>query len=198
MYKIINNDAPSYLTSLLPHRVNEISNYNLRDNENFEIPFSRLCTFETSFFPSSLKLWNDLDQSFRNLPTLSQFKRRLKKQLIRSNTYSATSREERTGDITLSRIRHKCSSLQADLYSVNIVTNPFCTCGPYIENAEHFFFECSHFDNQRTHLMDSLSSVVNITLDLLLYGNECLTPHMNHLILLAVLRYIKESRRFSM
>ena len=168
MYKIINNDAPSYLTSLLPHRVNEISNYNLRDNENFEIPFSRLCTFETSFFPSTLKLWNDLDQSFRNLPTLSQFKRRLKKQLIRSNTYSATSREERTGDIILSRIRHKCSSLQADLYSVNIVTNPFCTCGPYIENAEHFFFECSHFDNQRTHLMASLSNVVNITLDLLL------------------------------
>ena len=198
MYKIINNDAPSYLTSLLPHRVNEISNYNLTDNENFEIPFSRLCTFETSFFPSTLKLWNDLDQSFRNLPTLSQFKRRLKKQLIRSNTYSATSREERTGDIILSRIRHKCSSLQADLYSVNIVTNPFCTCRPYIENAEHFFFECSHFDNQRTHLMDSLSNVVNITLDLLLYANEYLTPHMNHLILLAVLRYIKESRRFSM
>ena len=69
-------------------------------------------------------------------------------------------------------IRHKCSSLQADLYSVNIVINPPYTCGPYIENAEHFFFECSHFDNQRTHLMASLSNVVNITLDLLLYGKE--------------------------
>ena len=96
------------------------------------------------------------------------------------------------------KLSQSCSSLQADLYSVNIVTNPFCTCGPYIENAEHFFFECSHFDNQRTHLMASLSNVVNITLDLLLYGDEYLTPHMNHLILLAVLRYIKESRRFSM
>ena len=107
-----------------------------------------------------------------------------------SNTYSVTSGEERTGDIILTSIRHKCSSLQADLYSVNIVINPFCTCEPYIENAEHFFFECSHFDNQRTHLMASLSNVVNITLDLLLYGNEYLTPHMNLLILLAVLRYI--------
>ena len=95
-------------------------------------------------------------------------------------------------------IRGKCNSLQADLYSVNIVINPFCTCGPYIENAEHFFFECSHFDNQRTHVMASLSNVVSITLDRLLYGNEYLTPHMNHIILLAVLRYIKESRRFSM
>ena len=133
-------------------------------NENFEIPFSRLCTFETSFFPSTLKLWNGIGQSFRNLPTLSQFKRKLKKQLIRSNTYSATSREERTGDIILSRIRHKCSSLLADLYSVSIVTNPFCTCGPYIENAEHFFFECSHFDNQRTHFMASLSHIRLATL----------------------------------
>ena len=148
MYKIINNDAPSYLTSLLPHRVNEISNYNLRDNENFEIPFLRLCSFETSFFPSTLKLWNDLDQSFRNLPTLSQFKRRLKKQHLRSNTYSVTSRGERTGDNILTRIRHKCSSLKADLYSVNVVINPFCICGLYIENTEHFFFESSHFDNQ--------------------------------------------------
>ena len=40
MYKIINNDSPSYLVDLLPYRVQEISNYNLRSRENFDVPFS--------------------------------------------------------------------------------------------------------------------------------------------------------------
>ena len=35
--------------------------------------------------------------------------------------------------------------------------------------------------------MASLSNVVNITLNLLLYGNEYLTPYMNHLILFYLL-----------
>ena len=39
--------------------------------------------------------------------------------------------------------------------------------------------------------MASLSNVVNNILDLLLYGNEYLTPHMNHFILLAVLDTLK-------
>ena len=52
MYKILNNEAPLYLSDLLPRRVEAASNYNLRNSQNFEIPFTRLCSFETSFFPS--------------------------------------------------------------------------------------------------------------------------------------------------
>ena len=60
MYKIVNGDAPSYLINLLPNRVNDINIYNMRNSNAFEIPFSRLCTYETMFFPSALKLWNEL------------------------------------------------------------------------------------------------------------------------------------------
>ena len=55
MYKIVNNDAPSYLTDLLPRRVDAVSNYNLRNSQNFEIPFARVCSCESSFFPSTLR-----------------------------------------------------------------------------------------------------------------------------------------------
>ena len=51
MYKIINNDAPSYLTSLLPHRVNEISNYNLRDNEILKYLFQDYALLKHLSFP---------------------------------------------------------------------------------------------------------------------------------------------------
>ena len=53
IYKIVNNEAPSYLNDLLPNTVNAASNYNLRNTLNFEIPFARLCSYENSFFPST-------------------------------------------------------------------------------------------------------------------------------------------------
>ena len=44
---MVYNDFPSYLLDLLPNRVNEISNYNLTSRENYEVPFSRLYSYET-------------------------------------------------------------------------------------------------------------------------------------------------------
>ena len=47
---------------------------------------------------------------------------------------------DRKYNIILTRIRHNCSSLKADLHRVNIVPNPICDCGIDIENAGHYFF----------------------------------------------------------
>ena len=75
MYIIVNADAPASLTDLMPNRVIDVSIYDLRNNQNFNILCTRLRSFETSFFPSTLKLWNDLDPQIRCSPSLSQFKR---------------------------------------------------------------------------------------------------------------------------
>ena len=56
MYKIVNNEAPLYLSDLFPRRVEAASNYNLRNSRNFDIPFTRVCSFETTFFPSTIRL----------------------------------------------------------------------------------------------------------------------------------------------
>ena len=52
MYKIVNNETPSneYLKDLLPSLVNDVSNYNLRNNTKYDLLFCRLCSYETSFF----------------------------------------------------------------------------------------------------------------------------------------------------
>ena len=52
MYKIIKNETPSYFYDLLPSLVNDVSNCNLRNNTNYDLPFCRLCSYETSYFPS--------------------------------------------------------------------------------------------------------------------------------------------------
>ena len=74
MYKIVNNKSPSYLSDLLHNTVDQAANYNLRNSENFKVPFSRLCSFDSSFIPATLRLCNELDLSIRNSSTLVEFK----------------------------------------------------------------------------------------------------------------------------
>ena len=51
IYNIVNNNAPFYLIDLLPIRVVYASNNILRNKNNYKIPFTRLCSFEASFYP---------------------------------------------------------------------------------------------------------------------------------------------------
>ena len=56
----------------------------------------------------------------------------------------------------LTRIRHRSSKLKATLHGVNIIPNHVCSCGTSIENAEHYFFECPLYTNQRNTLFINL------------------------------------------
>ena len=194
MYKIVNNDAPSYLTDLLPSRVDVMSNYNLRNSQNFEIPFARLCSFESSFFPSTLRLWNSTEESIRNAPTLSAFKSNIKKQPFRIHQFPST--KDRLNDIILTRIRHNCSNLNADLFRVNISANSNCRCGAVNENVHHYFLECILYVEQRNRLFSSINPLVNVHLKLITNGNAALNAETNAVIHSAVLKYIKDTHRF--
>jgi hypothetical protein len=52
----------------------------LRNGSDLIIPFSRLSITTESFIPSTVKLWNRLDQSDRNLDTLTKFKKAIRKE----------------------------------------------------------------------------------------------------------------------
>ena len=93
---------------------------------------------ENSYVPSTLKLWNELDQQVRTLPTISRFKSNIK--TIPDKIPDYTNVGERKDNIMLTCIRHRSSSLKADLYGVNIIPSPACSCGAPIENADHYFF----------------------------------------------------------
>ena len=57
------------------------------------------------------------------------------------------------------------------MFRVNIVSNPTCSCGAVLEDAEHFFFECRLYTEQRNRLSDSLNFIPVVTLDLLVNRN---------------------------
>lgn len=195
MYRLTNLEAPNYLLNLLPNRVHELSDHNLRNNQNFNLPFTRLCSFETSFFPSSIKLWNELDLQVRNSSSLSQFKQRIRNRKVKVNSFLTSG--ERATEIALTRIRHNCSSLKADHFRVNIIANPNCDCGHNFETAQHYFFECRLYNIQRNRLISSLSRIPRLNLDVLLHGNQSLNEDTNQNILFEVYKFIKDSRRFS-
>ena len=195
MYKITN----SYLSDLLPNRVNEV----LRNSDNYQIPFSRLCSFDTSFFPATLRLWNDLDQSIRNSSTIAEFKSKLKTQSHKDRAifyffyfFFFFGNGDWKLTILLTRIRHNCSILNADLHRVKIVPSPTCSCGALHESSHHYFFECSNCINQRNNLLRDLSSIPFVTLDALLYGCSTFDEQRNSQIINAVLLFIKDSNRF--
>jgi hypothetical protein len=49
---------------------------------------------------------------------------------------------ERKINIIHTKLRHRCSGLNADLYRVNWKNDPRCVCGHLFEDAIHFFLEC--------------------------------------------------------
>ena len=196
MYKIMHNDAPSHLSDLLPNRVNEAVSYDLRNHQNFQVPFSRLCSFDSSFFPSTLRLWNGLDIAVQNSPTLLEFETKLRNQAQRDKASGILSIGERKLIIILTRIRHNCSNLNADPHRVNIVPSPSCSYRANFETARHCFFECRNFESQRQNLFRALSFISVITLDTLLDGCSTFDNERNALFINAVLLFIKETKRF--
>ena len=197
MYKIINNDSPAYLFDLLPYRVQELPNYNSRSRENFEVPFLRLCSHETSFIPSTLRLWNELDIDIRRSSTLNEIKSELRKQTSKVNDFLSIG--DRKYNIIRTRIRHSCSSLKTDLQRINVVPHLICDCGIDIENAGHYFFFCTQYNGHRDNLFSALNFIPFVYLDLhvLLNGGPVFNYELNKRAILAVMKYIKDTCRFT-
>ena len=57
--KIVNNDSPSYLHSLLPPKIG-LNRPESRNPDNFVPVAARTETFRNSFIPASVRLWNKL------------------------------------------------------------------------------------------------------------------------------------------
>ena len=104
MFKIVNNEASGYLRNLMPNRVGDQLHYQLRNNQNYEVPYSRLCSYENSYFPSTLRLWNELDLDIRHSSSVLEFKNRIKRVIEKSTNYMIP--RERAHEISFTRIKH--------------------------------------------------------------------------------------------
>ena len=187
--------SPSYLRDLrdlVPPLVQEASNYNLRNVNNFQTFASNTNIFYNSFFPSSVRAWNALPEETKQSTTVLAFKNKLNTNLRRPPKYYNAG--TRLGQVLHARLRMECSSLNSHLYHKNIIDSPSCTCGGF-ERTHHFLFTCPRFAAARNaHLHRNLH---NYSTRDLLFGSETKTDRQNEAIFLQVQDFSIHSTRFS-
>ena len=76
-YKMYNDIAPSYLSSLVPRPDQNALRYSLRNANNIRTIHSRTNQYYNSFLPAVICDWNDLPCSGRIVDTVDDFKRQL-------------------------------------------------------------------------------------------------------------------------
>ena len=98
----------------------------------------------------------------------------------------------------LTRIRHRSSSLKADLNGVNIIPSPACSCGAPIKNADHYFFKCPLYTNQRNNLFINLNTlqINDADVAVLTAGSHNYDENINRSIIKFAIKFVKDSQRF--
>ena len=76
-YKIMHGLAPNYILDLLPHIVGQTNNYALRNANHIQSFRSKTNLFSDSFFPSTIKAWNGLQNEAKELSSILAFKNNL-------------------------------------------------------------------------------------------------------------------------
>lgn len=197
VYKTENDLLPHYLETIFPRIVSETTEYQLRNNNNYTTIARRTQIYSNSFIPSSTELWNELNTDVRNSATLNIFKSKLKEFFKAPAIPKHFLCGDRLFAILHARLRNRCSNLNNDLFRNHISEYPYCDCGYPVENAEHFFFQCFKFNDERIILFHETRSYHPLNVELLLSGSDTLNVDDNKLITTAVQKFIKHSRRFN-
>ena len=194
-HNIVNGRCPSYLSDLLPPKVSQTSKYNLRGKNDLTVPFARTTAFQSSFMVNTTKCWNSLDMSVRNIDSVCKFKQFICPVIKEVPDYYDFGK--RSLNIIHTRLRHNCSSLNADLFKVNLSDVLSCSCTSPCENTYHYFLECPNYSNQRYILFNSIASVgCKPDLKTILFGNNVLSTKDNITIFTSVHQYINLTQRF--
>jgi hypothetical protein len=146
-------------------------------------------------------MWNSLNNTIRNVDTLSQFKSELKK--IDETENHAVPKHyfygSRKLNIILTQLRSSASFLNYDLFRVGIVSDPSCRCGAAFEDLKHFFLGCPIYLQARTKLIDNINMVTtcySLDIKCLTCGNVNLAYEQNCIIFKYDFDYVKCSKRF--
>ena len=198
-FKIENGQAPLYLTDLIPPRIGDISNYPLRNSDNYVSINTNTCSYPNSFLPSTINAWNNLPASVKSATTLASFKRLLAQN--NPKTPDCYFSGERLLQILYTHLRTECSSLNEHLFRRNLVQSPNCICGE-IKSNSYFLLSCARYNLIRQDMLNSIQlniqQNVQINTNRLLSGdNDDLSVEENTLIFAEVKNYIRKTKRFS-
>lgn len=201
LFKMINRMCPEYLSALLPRRVRDGHEINLRNQNDFVPPHTRTTTFKKSFLPRTISLWNQLPEDMHTIGTVTAFQTRLR-QILYPNVNKLNKCVSQYGprfcNTIRSKLRLKCSGLNNHLCNhLHVLDSPECHCGSPRETVFHYFFECILFENQREKLIHDMSQLtLDISINTFIYGDATKSIKCNYNILKCVDQFIKDTNRF--
>ena len=152
MYKVSNTIVPHYKEELIPPLVGNRSRYQLKDSQNYENIRTRTSLLQNSCFPSSISLWNNLEQEIRCFTTYYSFKSKLRINSRPVRVMSLYCIGNRYISVIHARLRNNCRNLNGNLFQNHLKPDPTCDCGNGVENAEHYFLKCSRYTDIRNSL----------------------------------------------
>ena len=133
-----------------------------------QIPFFRVKHgfFKSSFLPSAIFEWNNLDYHFRNAPFINVSKQNISK-FIRLGPNNAYNVHNPTGQKLLTRPRLGLSHLCAHKFSHNFSNclDEFCICGANIESTSNFLLQYPLYLSERQALLGNICDVEISILD---------------------------------
>jgi len=83
-------------------------------------------------------------------------------------------------NILHAKLRNNCSSLNPDLYRVNLTASPTCRCGFYRENTDHYLLHCNLYNEIRDDMFAEFEHLnLEPTLQSLLNGSDQISENEN-------------------
>ena len=179
-YKILNNQAPDYLYSLLSPPNKHCNTHSYSEIRQI---FCRTGTFSNSFLPQTIKQWNKLDTSIYQAPSYSVFRKTLL-DFIWPTANSTFGTNDVSGLKLLTRLCVSFSNLNEHKIKHNFedTLNPLCSCSLDAEDTYHFFICCQNLSNHRNIFFNDLNAVnseilkmsENEVIRVLWFGNKVL------------------------
>ena len=161
--------------------------------------------FNTSFFPNTLKIWNNLKREIQ-YKDVDEFKICIKKE-IKPPRYKHFSHGSKLGNTFLTQIRVGRSKLNQHKFTIGLSDSPECLCHYKSESPEHYLLHCFLYSPERQimfslieHYVPKFSTLNNKKkLELLLTGinieNEEFLP-LNKTLSKTVQNFILSTKRF--
>ena len=152
-----------------------------------------------------MREWNLLDETIKNSPTFSVFKRELVR-LVRPSKKSYFCIHGMAEIRLQTRLRVQFSDLREHQFRHKFqCCSPMCLCQTGSENNEHFFLHCPGHSNHRKNLLGRIWNFVDIDIgnfsstdpcNLLLHGNSRFSFDTNRHIIESIITFIKSTTRF--
>ena len=161
---------------------------------------------ENSFFPLTIKEWNNLDPKIRKPKSIHIFKSNILN-FIRPKPNNVYYYQSTKGVRLLARLHLGLSHLREHKFNHNFqdCLNPLCFCGNEIETSTHYLLHCPTYTNERMTFLNKIKSVNCSILELsdavvtqiLLLGGNTLIDSSNTFILNSTVDYVISARRFN-